>query len=133
MVKQKHKHYFSFDKHLRTIKGLVISWSIIFTIILLYSIVFGVIIHFLSAQNLNVQDAFIVNRSYLTNPTKNIIYAGYAMLYFPLLFLIGCWINGINNVHKSVYFHWLIWFLYVVATILLIIAMTLITNIYIYI
>ncbi|MCV3753992.1 hypothetical protein [Ureaplasma zalophigenitalium] len=131
MMKQKHKQYFSFEKHLRSKKGLGISWGIILGIILLYSIVFGIILHFSKPEHLNIQQAYIVMQSNLTKPTQYMIYTGFACLYFPLLFLLGCWINSIKNIYRSLYYHGFIWFLYACATVFVIICICLIINIFI--
>lgn len=124
--------YFIFDRHLRSKKGLLISWIVIILLILLLSINFGLNLHFLNSNNLSFQAKFIMhNQEVLVNANKALIYTGFVLIFLPIAFLIGCWITGINGVYQSVYYHWFVWILYSVAIIFSIIVICLTINIYI--
>lgn len=133
---KKHKskqNVFALDKHLRTKKGLILSWASIFSVLLLLSIGFGLCLHFLNPIHLNHQEQFIIaQNTNLVKTTRIIIYVGFGLLYVPLLFLLGCWITGINGLHASVLFHIFVWFFYSLAFVLFIICLCLSIGAHIY-
>ncbi|KEZ22232.1 hypothetical protein [Ureaplasma diversum] len=135
-VTKKHKpkqNVYVLDKHLRTKKGLVWSWSTIFVVLLLLSIGFGLCLHFLNPIHLNLQEQFIIAQNDdLVKPIKIMVYTGFALLFVPLLFLLGCWITGINGLHASVLFHAFVWFFYSLAFLLFIICLCLNISVHIY-
>lgn len=129
--KNKEQHWL--EKHLRQKTGLIISWSIIFGVLVLLSIGFGLILHFFNSNNLSIQLIFIINlNKYLVNITKILDYIGFALIYLPIIFLLGCWITGINGVHESLYYHVFIWLFYFISVILLIITICLSIATHIY-
>ncbi|EEH01416.1 hypothetical protein [Ureaplasma urealyticum] len=129
----KNKEQYWLEKHLRQKKGLIVSWSIIFSILVLLSIGFGLILHFFDSTNLSIQLSFIVNvNKYLVDVTKILVYIGFGLIYLPIVFLLGCWITGINGVHESLYYHIFIWAFYFISVILLIITICLSIATHIY-
>lgn len=135
MQKQKTKKnndYLSLDRHLRTNKGLITSWIVIFAVLIITSIGFGVCLHFLNPNNVSFQDKYILeNQKNLVDAAKGLIYTGFVLVFLPIAFLVGCWITGINGIHQSASFHGFVWILYVIMVFILIIVICLTINIYI--
>ncbi len=74
----------------------------------------------------------IVNQNLgFVNAAEILCYTVYAVLFIPELFLVGCWISSINDVHRSKYFHAAIIFFYFIAFVLAIIAIIFTIRVYI--
>ena len=65
------------------------------------------------------------------NAAEILCYTVYVVLFIPELFLAGCWISSINDVHRSKYFHASIIFFYFIAATLAIIAIIFTIRVYI--
>ncbi len=75
----------------------------------------------------------IVNtiNGYYVNIAEILCYTVYVVLFIPELFLVGCWISSINDVHRSKYFHASIIFFYFIAAVLAIVAIIFTIRVYI--
>ncbi|WP_031489392.1 hypothetical protein [Ureaplasma canigenitalium] len=132
--KVKHKDYYSLERHLRSRRGVLVSWLIIGHLIFLFSLGLGLSFHFLQSKNLDQIGTYIVStKSDLVKATQIVIYVGLGVSFFPLAFLISCWITGINGVYTSTSFHIMTWFLLSLSFILMMISISLVVSIHIFI
>lgn len=141
MINNNKSLWTNIDNFLQTKKGYKKSWIRSFIVILLCSICFGVVMGI--SYNLGPMSGIDVSTSkdityskILSLPSNaemlktatNLSISGICIMLFPFVCGIATWMIGINQVTKSKYFHFLIWFMVFVASILAIIAIAMLIR-----